>query len=207
METTEFIKLFKDLRSTGSLSDEDIKLAEKSLNLKFSNEYKQILRNLGATRFNGIELNGLTRVPALNVIDETNNFRKLTGIPNDLYVISSLGVDFVKIMQNEKGEIFQGSSSNIEKIADSIFDYLLLDIRKNMNIKSVIDFLRKLNIPNNNYAIGYAEEAFCIEKTDKWIVYTGERGSKNQLKTFENEAEACEDFFIRNINYSTKHDI
>ena len=63
METVNFIKLFKDLRYTGEISDEDISSAEESLNLKFSDEYKVILKTLEATRFNGTELNGLTKLP------------------------------------------------------------------------------------------------------------------------------------------------
>ena len=206
METVNFIKLFKDLRYTGEISDEDISSAEESLNLKFSDEYKVILKTLGATRFNGTELNGLTKSPSLNVVEETKNFRELTSIPNDLYVISSLGIDFVKIMQNEKGEVFQGASSKVEKIADSIFDYLLLDVRENINVEKVMEFLGKLNIPNYEYSVGYAEEALCIEKEgDKWITYIAERGNKHSVKTFEKESDACEEFLIENINYGTCH--
>lgn len=208
METVEFIKLFKDLKFTGGISAENISSAEGTLNLKFSNEYKLILKELGATRFNGIELNGLTNAPSLNVVEETRIFKELANISNDLYVISSLGIDFVKIMQNEKGEIFQGSSSKVKKIANSIFDYLLLDVRKNINVESVIDFLGKLNISKYDYCIGYSEFARCIEQVeDKWIIYTAERGNRSFVKTFENEYDACNEFLIENIKYGITHKV
>ena len=208
MKTVNFIKLFKDLKSTGGISEEDITSAERSLKLKFSNEYKLILKELGATRFYGKEINGLTKFPALNVVEETKNFRELTKISNDLYIISSLGIDFVKIMQNKKGEVFQGASNKIEKIADSIFDYLLLDVREDINIKKVMKFLEKLNIPTYEYSLGYAEEALCIEKDeDYWITYIGERGNKFHIKKFERESEACEEFLIENIDYGISHPV
>ncbi len=206
METVNFIKLFKDLKTTGGISNEEISSAERSLKLNFADEYKLILKGLGATRFNGKELNGLTKAPALNVIEETKNFRELTNIPNNLYVISSLGIDFVRIMQNEKGEIFTGSSSKVKKIADSIFDYLLLDIKNNISVGALMEFFKKLNIPNYQYSVGYAEEAFCIEKEDDiWVTYIGERGNKFQVKKFEEESEACLDFLIKNIDYAIRH--
>lgn len=205
METVNFIKLFKDLKSTGEMSDEDILYAEKSLNLNFSEEYKAILKKLGATRFNGIELNGLTKAPALNVVEETKSYREFNDISNNLYVISSLGIDDIKIMQNEKGEVFQCYFNKVEKIANSIFNYLLIDIKNNITIKSLMNFLEKLNIPHYEYSVGYAEDAICIEKEeDNWIVYDGERGNKFQLKRFNNEQEACIEFLTRELNYALR---
>lgn len=45
---------------------------------------------------------------------------------------------------------------------------------------------------------------YCIVREDKWKVYYSERGSKNGLKTFETETEACEYFLRKMKRYATK---
>ena len=199
--TVDFIKKFYNYKCTGGSSEEEISLAEKNLNLKFSHEYREILKTFGAVMIGSHELNGITKTPGINVVRETESFRKLSDFSKDLYVIESLGIDFQYVLQNEQGEVFLGTPDKIEKIADSIWDYILLDFKKNMTVESVFDFLKRTKIPRFYYSLGYSEDAICIEKTENgWMVYNGERGSKFCKCIFDNERDACEKFFMRVID-------
>lgn len=56
------------------------------------------------------------------------------------------------------------------------------------------------NVPEDSYNLrgGLPNEAFCLNKEDDiWEVYYSERGVKSQLKKFESEEDACEDFYLR----------
>lgn len=59
--------------------------------------------------------------------------------------------------------------------------------------KALKDALTLNGIPPYYYSLnGYSEEAICIEKNkDVWNVYLGERGKKNNTKSFTNVNEAC----------------
>ena len=57
------------------------------------------------------------------------------------------------------------------------------------------------NVPEDSYYLegGLPNEAFCLNKEDDdiWEVYYSERGVKSQLKKFESEEDACENFYLR----------
>lgn len=92
----------------GSLDINQIALAETKLNLHFSSEYKEFLQYIGALVFKGNEICGVVPYPSLNVVCETIKARKHDfAFPQSMYVISSLHIDGILILQNEKGEIFQ----------------------------------------------------------------------------------------------------
>jgi hypothetical protein len=92
----------------GSLNINQISLAEAKLNLHFSSEYKEFLQYVGALVFKGNEICGIVPYPSLDVVSETTKAREHdSAFPKSMYVISSLHIDGILILQNEKGEIFQ----------------------------------------------------------------------------------------------------
>lgn len=70
-----------------------------------------------------------------------------------------------------------------------------------MTVEQLEKELEMMEIPQELYSImvgGLPNEKLCIAKENKWQVYYSERGSKNELKLFETESEACE-FFLRKM--------
>jgi hypothetical protein len=65
------------------------------------------------------------------------------------------------------------------------------------DLKSKLETNQK--IPADSYSLtgGLPNESLCIARTSgHWEVYYSERGSKSNLKMFQNEAEACEYFYF-----------
>lgn len=59
--------------------------------------------------------------------------------------------------------------------------------------------LKRHKVPEEYYSIGeYSEESICIEQQGKkWIVYSGERGNKYNLKSYPGIGKACQDVIQR----------
>lgn len=124
------IKEFSCLFFLKGVTDEEINFAECKLNLKFSNEYKQYLREFGVASFEGHEWTGICKSDRLNVVQVTKEeISRKQIIPKGLYVIEQTHIDDIVIWQNEQGEVFQSSFNEIpRKIADSLLEYIELDI-------------------------------------------------------------------------------
>lgn len=123
---TKKLKQSPNLYSFSGVNDDEIYKAEKLLELKFSQEYKDYLRKFGAISIDGHELTGICNVSRLDVVKITLEERtNKSYVTNDLYVIEQTHIDDIVIWQNEIGEIFQSSkNSNIIKIANSLLEYL-----------------------------------------------------------------------------------
>lgn len=124
MNIVEYLSSLPKMRNTGKVSELEITIAENELGLSFSKEYREILKNLGAVRVCGHEINGFTKSPSLNVIEMTKSARQNEKIPNDLYVFECLGIDDIMLLQNSDGEVFECVGTKITLIADSIHNYL-----------------------------------------------------------------------------------
>ena len=58
-----------------------------------------------------------------------------------------------------------------------------------------------MRVPAHAYSLtgGLPNEAYCLDRTGAgWQVYYSERGNKNSLASFDNEAKACQ-FFLEKI--------
>lgn len=123
----DVLKNMEYFRSLHGAEESLIQDAEYSLNLKFSNEYKEYLREYALASANGHELTGLCKSKRLNVVHVTkeekeNNFM----IPNDFYVVERLDIDNIIIWQNEKGYIYESTKENKpKKINNSLIEYLI----------------------------------------------------------------------------------
>ena len=124
----EIIENLPDLLSLKPARDKDIKAAELKLNLKFAEDYIAYIKKFGAISFKGSELTGVVDAPRLNVVNATLKERELNkslSLNKELYVIESLGIEGVLILQNAKGEIFELKvNGEPEKIFDNLGEYL-----------------------------------------------------------------------------------
>lgn len=124
MNIIEYLSSLPKMRNTGKVSELEVIIAENELGLSFSAEYRDILKNLGAVRVCGHEINGFTKSRSLNVIEMTKSARQNEKIPQDFYVFECLGIDDIMMLQNSKGEVYECMGSKITPVADSILTYL-----------------------------------------------------------------------------------
>lgn len=111
----------------GPISEVDIKCAEVELGLSFAQEYIEFVSYIGALAYLGNEITGVVPVCHLNVLDETKHLRDIdSAFPRQMYVVSNLHIDGIRIVQNCRGEIFEYHPKQLlVKIKDSLADYLL----------------------------------------------------------------------------------
>ena len=134
MNIVEKIKKIKDLEitSNGRASEEQIIRAEKRLNLKFSEEYKEYFKEFGAISFFGNEWSGLNIDGYFNVVNITEDERVLNeSFPKKHFVVENIGVDSIFIISNEDGKIYSIQYDKIEFLCNSLSEYL--DICLNQN--------------------------------------------------------------------------
>lgn len=126
MSITKVIENLPGLRSLQPLSEQDIDNAEKTLKVRFAEEYRIYTKKFGAISSNGFELTGVVTSPRLNVVNVTTSERNLNqNISNNMYVIENTGIDGILMLQNEKGEIFEVSpNSEPVKKFNSLAEYL-----------------------------------------------------------------------------------
>lgn len=109
-------------RAIGPVTADQIKEAEQELGLKFSNEYREYLKNLGVVTFEGHEFTGICSFKRLNVVDVTKEEREYhPEIPSDWYVVEQLNIDGMVIWQTQDGSIYLNGS---KKVADSLAEYV-----------------------------------------------------------------------------------
>ena len=107
---------------------QNIQDAEQTLGLRFSQEYREYVKEFGAASFQGHELTGICGIPYLNVVDVTIMGKKLMPrIEPSWYVIEEAHIDGIIIWQNELGHVYQTSPSGVPiKIANSLLEYIRL---------------------------------------------------------------------------------
>lgn len=120
-EQTEFVSL-------DGASFQNVQDAEKTLGLRFSQEYREYVQEFGVASFQGHELTGICSIPYLNVVDVTITEKKLMQrIEPSWYVIEEAHIDGIVIWQNEMGHVYQTSPSCPPiKIANSLLEYIRL---------------------------------------------------------------------------------
>lgn len=107
----------------GADVDEVIR-AEKTLGMRFDEEYRNYLLTYGVVSFGSHELLGIGGDSYLDVVHETLRERENPDFPKDCYLIENVGIDGRLIIQNEDGGVFQLSDAGVRKIADSLREYI-----------------------------------------------------------------------------------
>lgn len=120
------IQTLPDFFSLAGATEESISEAEKVLRLKFSDEYKEIVRSFGSVSVNGHELTGICQSARLNVICVTLEERELNpSVPLNLYVIEQANIDGIVIWQSATGDVYQSvPGAPMIKLCDSIIEYI-----------------------------------------------------------------------------------
>lgn len=134
MNIIEKIKKIEDLdiNQKGGASDEQIERAEKRLNLKFSKEYIEYVKEFGAIVFFETEWSGLNIDGYLNVVNMTEDERALNEFfPKKYFVVENIGVDRILIISNEEGKIYSIQYDKIKFLCDSLSEYLDICLEKN----------------------------------------------------------------------------
>jgi hypothetical protein len=126
MKFTEAIKLMPSYIGSKGRSEEEIKQAEKVLDIYFAKDYRKYLEEIGLACFDGHEFTGLTDTTRLNVMEVTKEYREQLGDEvSSWYVIEEVGMDGIIIWQTPDGIIYGTTpSSKTVKIADSLFEYI-----------------------------------------------------------------------------------
>ncbi|MGN1419763.1 MAG: SMI1/KNR4 family protein, partial [Acutalibacteraceae bacterium] len=122
----QIIGNLKDMRFIKPASPEEIENAEKSLNLKFADDYTAYISHYGVISARGIELTGITEFERLSVVSVTKREKELnSNILSNMYVIENIAIDGIVIVQDEKGLIYAVTSNNKpRKIFSSLAEYI-----------------------------------------------------------------------------------
>lgn len=134
MNIVEKIKKIDDLDiiSNNGASEEQILRAEKRLELKFPEEYKDYVKEFGAISFLGNEWTGLNVDGYLNVVNMTEDERALNEFfPKKYFVIENIGVDRMLIISDEKGKIYTIQYDKIKFLCNSLSEYLDICLEEN----------------------------------------------------------------------------
>ena len=98
----------------GKISEDDIKLVEKSLGIIFPESYKWFILNYGSGGICGVEILGIENKEDSSVIHVTERYRKL-GLENGCIVIEDLGEFIICIDTNDGDKIIRWDRVNKNK--------------------------------------------------------------------------------------------
>lgn len=96
------------LYNTKGASNELINEAEKQLNLRLPDDYKEYLSEFGAISFGSTELTGLNIDSYANVVSVTlKEAQRNKLFPKDSIVLENTGMEGLLILQKENGEVYE----------------------------------------------------------------------------------------------------
>lgn len=100
--------------------------AEAKLGLNFSEEYKDLLEKYSIFAINGHEFTGIAKTKGQSVVDVTMlHCEKYADFPKNMYVIETVGVDGLVILQDTNGYIYTYQPGTMpERICNSLEEYL-----------------------------------------------------------------------------------
>lgn len=102
-----------------------IEQAETTLNLSFSPDYRECLREFGAISVGSHELTGFSSDNNLNVVEVTQRNRKRHDVGKNLYVIEETHIDGIVVWQDADGSVYETTpGTRPEKIAGSLSEYI-----------------------------------------------------------------------------------
>ena len=121
----EKLRQYDDFKALKGSSLNEIKEAERKLNVEFSDEYKEYLLEYGIATSNGYEFTGICQSERLNVVCVTEKERKnVREIPEGGYVVEQTHMDGIVIWQTKDGVVYQSQGDSIIRICDSLYEYI-----------------------------------------------------------------------------------
>lgn len=110
-----------------------IKAAQKELDLDFPDEFIDYVKEFGAISFYGTEWMGLNVDSHLNVVDVTKNERKLVkGFPKGYFVLENQAIDELLIIVNSEGAVYSYQRGHKPTfICETMTEYLDICLKRN----------------------------------------------------------------------------
>lgn len=132
-EIRQFIEEYRgddDIFTTGGASQELISDAEKKLNIKFTDEYREYLSECGLLMAFGFELNGIGLNGSASFVEDTLRYRKV-GLENHYVVVRNVD-EFIECLNLNTGEISSWDSIDPTHkiIYDSFDEYILENLKE-----------------------------------------------------------------------------
>lgn len=125
MSIVDKIRLIDGLYHIAGCTDAQIEEAEKLLDLKFPMEYIDYVKGFGCIDFGSTEWTGLNIEGELNTVEATLSDKEYNKFfPDKFFVLDDYHIDDKKIIVNEIGQVFLLQYEKIEKICESISEYL-----------------------------------------------------------------------------------
>ena len=104
----ELLRLKRSFACQGGVAETSVAEAEESLGLRFANDYRSYLKEMGSARFYGHELTGLNCPRYLNVVDATLAGREYyPSVPSGCYVIEEAQIDGITYWQDATGTVYE----------------------------------------------------------------------------------------------------
>ena len=122
----DVVKNLPELLSTGAADCQSIENAEKELGLKFAPEYKEYLKTFGSVLADDVEITGIAKSKARNVVVVTRREWELNPqVDHRMYVVEDLAIDGIIIWQDQKGNVYESAPNKaVKKVAGSLADYI-----------------------------------------------------------------------------------
>ena len=133
MNIVDKIKTIPNLCHLAGCKTTQINTAQKELDLDFPDEFIDYVKEYGVISFYGTEWTGLNVEGYLNVVDATQNERKLNkNFPQGFFVLENQAIDGILILVNSKGVVYSYQNGNQPTlICKSMNEYLDICIQKN----------------------------------------------------------------------------
>ena len=132
MNIVDKIRLINDLFYIDGCTDVQVEGAEKLLDLKFPREYIDYVKEFGCIDFGSTEWTGLNIEGELNTVEATLLERECNkSFPDKHFVLDNYHIDNKMIIVNEIGQVFLLQHKKIEKICETISEYLDICILNN----------------------------------------------------------------------------
>jgi hypothetical protein len=123
----ERIKEIAIYNTSFGCTDKDIDRAEKTLGIKFPQDYKEVLLNFGYVDFGTHKWTGLNVKGIDNVVKATLKARKENkDFPSNCFVLENSDLNSRKVIVNENEEVFLIQSDLLEKQSNNLIDYLTI---------------------------------------------------------------------------------
>jgi len=120
------IKALPNVLPLKPATEPEIVDAEEQLSLRFADDYKQYLATFGAILADGIELTGIAKSKARDVVFVTMQEWEINpDVPMTMYVIENVGIEGIVVWQDQSAQIFRSTPHNAPiKIAASLMEYI-----------------------------------------------------------------------------------
>lgn len=116
----------EDFYSCGEVKPSKIIQAAQTLGVEFAKDFVEYVQKFGAIEVDDMELCGIDDDPDTSTVEQTQDMRDFSDFPMDCYVIESLRIDNIVIVQKSDGTVYQyAPGEDLELIANSLGEYLL----------------------------------------------------------------------------------